>query len=123
MSQEDSILSLKYLGSLYTEQGEEKKHRLSAHESGPQESTVVKRIEVSASSGTGGIDYVKLGSATSREVTDSANYSETSIRRRDSLSYISKIDLRCEPNEEEIKEMLPPGHTAHTKCPSQAKDG
>jgi len=75
-------------------------------------------MEVSASSGTGGIDYVKRSSGHSREITDSANYSETSIRRRDSLSYISKIDLPCEPNEEEIKAMLP----AHARCPSDAKD-
>ena len=123
MSKEDSILSLKYLGSLYTEQEEEKKQGLSAHEYGPQESTVVKRIEVSASSGTGGIDYVKVGSGNSREITDSANYSDTSIRRRDSLSYISKVDLRCEPNEEEVKAMLPPGHTQHARSPSDIKDG
>lgn len=66
---------------------------------------------------------MKVGSGNSREITDSANYSETSIRRRDSLSYISKIDLRCEPNEEEIKAMLPLEHLAQARSPSESKDG
>ncbi len=52
---------------------------------------MVKRIENSRSSGTGGIDYIKDDS-----VTDSANYSETSIRRRNSLSFSSKIEPRQE---------------------------
>ena len=70
-------------------------------------STSVKRVDnsKSISSGTGGIDYLKVKSSESREVTDSANFSDTSIRRRDSLSYVSKVDLRYEPNDDELKQI------------------
>lgn len=38
-------------------------------------------------------------------MTDSANFSDTSIRRRDSLSYVSKVDLQYEPNDDELRQI------------------
>ena len=38
-------------------------------------------------------------------MTDSANFSDTSIRRRDSLSYVSKVDLQFEPNDDELRQI------------------